>query len=213
MSDNADTVWKSVRCTIERLTEKGTEKRKGKLTAWGTATLSRLRRASGAPPGESADIWEVTIGALPDELTGTNRERAELAVHTALTLFGIHQQGEIESVSEAGIGFGKAVRSVVAPDLSNEAGIRRRFNALATASEFTELLNHARGLIRLIRSTKGSGFDYPQFAKELYNYQLSPEQSNRVRMSWGRDFYAYNKDSSDENKNAEEGDPSEQSIH
>jgi CRISPR system Cascade subunit CasB len=194
---------------VKRLTEAGTGKRAGQFTAWGTATLARLRRASGALPGEAADIWEVTIGALPNELTGKDRERAELAAHTALTLFGIHQQGRSESVSVKDVGFGKAVRSVVKPDLSNEAGIRRRFNALATASEFTELANHARGLVRLIRAEKGSGFDYPRFAKELYNYQLSSEQSNQARMSWGRDFYAYSTDASDENENFEEGNSNE----
>jgi CRISPR system Cascade subunit CasB len=195
---------------IMRLTMPGSGKREGEFTAWGTAMLARLRRAAGAPPGENADIWEVTVGALPDELTGRDRERAELAVHTALTLFGIHQQGRSESVSEAGIGFGKAIRSAVAPDLANEAGVRRRFNALATAIEFTELSNHARGLIKLIRAAKGSsGFDYPRFAEELYLCQLSSEVSNRVRMGWGRDFYAYAKDSSDENENSEEGNPNE----
>jgi CRISPR system Cascade subunit CasB len=159
--------------------------------------LAKLRRAAGTPPGESADVWEVTLGILPSELAEKDREKAEFAVHTALTLFGVHQQGSRESVNEKNVGFGKAVKSIVAPDRSNEEGVRRRFNALATASEFTELAYHARGLVQLMR-TRGSGFDYPRFAEELYRYQFSTEQRDYVRMSWGRDFYAHSKDKQNE---------------
>jgi CRISPR system Cascade subunit CasB len=194
MSNNTTMVRNAVNGVIEQLTQKGSGKRTGRFTAWGTAMLAKLRRAAGTPPGESADIWEVTIGAVPDGLADENRnlEKAELAIHIALTLFGVHQQGIYESVHKEGDGFGKAVKSLIDPDLSNEAGIRRRFNALATASEFTELSYHARGLVQLMR-TKNVGFDYAGFATELFRYQFSPEQRDRVRIKWGRDFYSQDK--------------------
>jgi CRISPR system Cascade subunit CasB len=151
--------------------------------------LAKLRRAAGTLPAERKDVWEVTIGALPHELTGEARERAVLAVHTALTLFGIHQQGNRRSVNKTGVGFGKAVKRIIEPSRSNEAGVRRRFNALVTASEFTELSRHARNLVQLMHA-KGVEFDYPRFAEELYLYQLDPDRRERVRMDWGRDFYA-----------------------
>jgi CRISPR system Cascade subunit CasB len=203
MSDNAAIVQESVNSAIKRLTRKGTGKRTGKFTAWGTAMLAKLRRAAGTLPGERADVWEVTVGALSDEITGNDREKAEFAIHTALTLFGLHQQSSYESVSKEGVRFGKAVKSLIAPDLSNEAGVYRRFNALATASEFTELSHHLRGLVQMMRA-QSSGFDYPRFAKELYWYQLNPELYNKVRMSWARDFYTSIKDKSDQ-KEAEKG--------
>jgi CRISPR system Cascade subunit CasB len=210
MQDNAAIVGELVGRAVKRLTEAGTGKRAGGFTAWATAMLARLRRAAGTQPGESADVWEITIGAIPEGFTGKAREKAEFAVHTALTLFGLHQQGSRESIHRSGFGFGKAVKSVIAPDMSNEAGIRRRFNALATASEFAELSYHARGLVQLMRA-KGSGFDYPKFAAELYRYQVGPEQRDRVRMGWGRDFYAYGQ--SEQKQDVEEGNLNEQSVH
>ncbi|MDR1134578.1 MAG: type I-E CRISPR-associated protein Cse2/CasB [Clostridiales Family XIII bacterium] len=198
MSDNATMIHRTVSQMVERLTEAGKGKRAGMLTPWATAMLAKLRRAAGTSPCESADVWEVTIGALSEELTKWERGKAEFAVHTALTLFGVHQQGSHESISKNGVGFGKAVKSIVLPDLTNEPGVRRRFNALVTTLEFKELANHARGLVQLMR-TRGLGFDYPKFAVELYRYQLSSEQRDYVRMSWGRDFYAPNKDGQNEN--------------
>jgi CRISPR system Cascade subunit CasB len=189
MQNSMAAVQNSVDRVIQLLTTAGQEKRAGKFTAWGTAMLARLRRAAGTLPAENAEVWEVTIGALRGEWAGQDREKAELAVHTALTLFGLHQQGSYQSVNVPGVGFGKAVKRIIDPNKANEAGTRRRFNALATASEFAELAYHARGLVQLIRA-KGAGFDYPKFAVELYQYQLNPEQRNRVRMHWARDFYA-----------------------
>jgi CRISPR system Cascade subunit CasB len=210
MQNDATTVRNTVDSVIKQLTTPGTGKRAGKFTAWGTAMLARLRRAAGTLPGESADVWEVTIGALPDDRTEEARERAELAVHTTLTLFGLHQQGSYKSVHVNGVGFGKAVKGIVDSNPSSEAGVRRRFNALATASEFAELSFHARGLVQLMRA-KGSGFDYPGFAEELYRYQTGPEERDRVRMRWARDFYAFDK--TEQKQNIEEDDRHEQSLH
>ncbi|MDR1615600.1 MAG: type I-E CRISPR-associated protein Cse2/CasB [Syntrophomonadaceae bacterium] len=209
MSNNAEIVKQAVSDAITQLTMQGSGNRAGKLTAWGTAMLAKLRRAVGKAPGESADVWEITIGALPKELQGYDDKPnfAELAVHTALTLFGLHQQGRIESVSENGASFGKAVRYIIISDGIKEEGVRRRFNALATAESFTELSHHARSLVQLMKSVKPKPacFDYPQFAVDLYYYQFGSEIRNNVRMGWGRDFYSFKKENI-ENINEEEND-------
>jgi CRISPR system Cascade subunit CasB len=189
MNDNAANVRRTVHSAIKVLTERGEGKRQGKFSSRSTAMLAKLRHAVGTAPAENVDIWEVTLGTLPDDLTGCDRDRSELAVHTALTLYGLHQQGTQESVSKNGISFGRAVKGLINEEHSNEAGVRRRFNALATALEFTELSYHLRGLVQLMR-TNSIGFDYPRFASDLYWYQVSLESRNRVRMGWGRDFYA-----------------------
>jgi CRISPR system Cascade subunit CasB len=201
----------SVRRAVVRLTKPGTGKRAGKFTAWGTAMLAKLRRAAGKPPGRNADIWEITIGALPEELPEDVREEAELAVHTALTLFAVHQQSKRESICKYGVGFGKAVKNLIDRNPLNESGLRRRFNAFATASEFSELSYHAGSLVQLMRIAD-IGFDYPQFAADLYLCQSGDEEErDRVRMRWARDLYAFKK--KEHNQEIEEEDQNEQSVH
>lgn len=191
---NAAAIQNHVHIIIKRLTDDGTKKgnRKEQFTPWGTAMLAKLRNAAGAAPSERPDVWEVTLGACLDRFSAEDREKAELAIHTALTLFGLHQQGKYESLSWKGIRFGQAAKSIIAEDRSNEAGIRRRFSALVTSTEFTELSHHLRGLVQLMRA-KPYGFDYPRFAGELYKYQQGAEFRDIVCTNWGRDFYAPNK--------------------
>ncbi|MDR2356386.1 MAG: type I-E CRISPR-associated protein Cse2/CasB [Clostridiales Family XIII bacterium] len=197
MDDVERIIRKSVANTIGRLTKPGQGERSDKFTSWGTAMLAKLRRAAGAPPDESADVWELTIGMLPRGLAERDRERALWAVHTALTLFAIHQQSRRRSINRTGVGFGKAVQRIFitseGPSKKLNEGVRRRFGALATSLEFKELSRHARDLVQLLRA-KDVGFDYPLFAAELYRYQLGPEQRERVRMRWGMDFYAFGKE-------------------
>lgn len=70
----------------------------------------------------------------------------------------------------------------------------RRFNAVITSSEMTELAHHARGLIQLMKaSDKNIGLDYPQFARDLYNFQF-PDGRKNVILRWGQDFYRINKE-------------------
>jgi CRISPR system Cascade subunit CasB len=59
------------------------------------ATLARLRRGIGKTPGSLPDLWEITLSDLPEALQGIGEEptHGEWAVHTALTLYALHQQG------------------------------------------------------------------------------------------------------------------------
>ena len=192
MNDTAEIVRKSVARTIGQLTKMGQGKRAGKFTSWGTAMLAKLRRAAGTMPVERMDVLELTAYVLPNELTREDRERAVLAAHIALTLFGLHQQGSRRSVNRTGVGFGEALHRIfITSERANE-GVYRRFSAMATASDIKALSHYARDLVSLLRA-KGVGFDYPRFAADLYRYQLGPEQRDRVRMQWGLDFYALDK--------------------
>jgi CRISPR system Cascade subunit CasB len=60
------------------------------------ATLARLRRGIGKAPGSMPEIWDITLNRLPEALVGKGElpSRGEWAVHTALTLFALHQQGK-----------------------------------------------------------------------------------------------------------------------
>lgn len=164
-----------------------------------SAELAKLRRGAGKSIMDSPESWSLVLYDLPEELLsksvdGTKPTEAEIAIHAALTLFAIHQQGVNTRVNTAGISFGGALRRMVRPGDEN-AMLRmiRRFNAVITASDVTELTHHARGLIQMMRSAEPPiGLDYPRFAKDLYNYQF-PDGRRSVILRWGQDFYMADK--------------------
>ena len=160
--------------------------------AYSRAMCAKLRRAVGKSPGQTPDIWEIALQDTPDEWHSGNGEPSyvEWAVHTALTLYALHRQGKDRSMNAKGVSFGEAAAQLVRGEDNLEA-VRRRFNAVATAIEFTELAYHARGLVQLFKASD-IGMDYPQFACDLYNSQFI-DGADRVRLKWGEDFYRTDK--------------------
>jgi CRISPR system Cascade subunit CasB len=156
------------------------------------ATLAKLRRGIGKEPGSQPELWEVTLDGLPESLQG-NDERpsfGERAVHTALTLFALHQQGKDikeKCMSEPDTTLGEAIRQMIRRNPDREAAIKRRFMAAVTADSYEELVWHLRGLVQLLRAAEVK-LDYPLLAKELYRYQF-PGNRDRIRLHWGRQFY------------------------
>ena len=156
------------------------------------AALAKLRRGIGKEPGSQPDLWEVTLDELPESLVGTDDRPSygERAVHTALTLFALHQQGkEIKEkcMNEAGATLGGAMRQLIRRKPEREAAIKRRLIATVTSDSFEELAWHLRGLVQLLRDEEIT-LDYPLLAKELYRYQY-PGNRDRIRLQWGRQFY------------------------
>ena len=155
-------------------------------TPYSRASCAKLRRAVGKAPEECPDVWEIT---LPNAPAG---RRCGDVIHTVLTLYALHRQGKDESMSDGVTGFGEAVAKLIKPhdEGDNEASIRRRFNAVATSVEFSELAHHARGLVQMLRAN-GIKMNYPAFANDLYYFQF-PEQVDKIRLSWGKGFYRVN---------------------
>lgn len=111
----------------------------------------------------------------------------EKAVHLALTLYAAHQQGKGGvSMNKSGPSLGAAVGALHA-GYGSEQAVKRRFDQVATATGWTELTHHARGIIQLLKA-KDIPLDYPLLAHDLYVFQL-PEGAGRVRLRWGEDFY------------------------
>ncbi len=164
---------------------------------WSRAMLAKLRRGIGKQPGELPDLFEILLGDMPEELYGRGDDPSysEWAIYTALTLFALHQQGKDHPMSvggktenkNTGNSLGAAVGYLVKQDRDREPAIKRRFDSVATANEFTEFAHHARGLIQLLRAGD-IALDYPRFAEDLFWYQFD-EIRNRVRLRWGEDYY------------------------
>lgn len=164
------------------------------------ASMAKLRRGVGKSLADAPEVWGLVIPYLSDELTDRSRDgsketEAEAAVFTALTLYALHQQGSSQDVNRRGESFGSAVGRLRKKEGDEEdKAMIRRFNAVITSSEMTELAHHARGLIQLMKaSDKNIGLDYPQFARDLYNFQF-PDGRKNVILRWGQDFYRINKE-------------------
>lgn len=161
------------------------------------AQLARLRRGVGKEAGSVPEIWDITIGAVPDRLSWDRDEpnRAEQAAHTALTLYAVHQQSRTREMHVKGRTFGSAVRLLSRADGVSDDAVTRRFMAVATAESTDEVLLHVRGLVTQLKS-RDIGLDYARFADDVMNL-LTPGRENRVRLAWGRDYYR-TRDSADE---------------
>ena len=134
----------------------------------------------------------MTLEGLPETLTGKGNgpTRGEWAVHTALTLYALHQQGKdlkAHCMSKEGVPLGVSVRSLVDPDNNNETAVKRRLDAAATSNSLEEFSHHLRSLVQLLKS-KDIPLDYPMLTKDLYWFQF-PDARDSVRLRWGRDFY------------------------
>ena len=153
------------------------------------AELAVLRRGVTKPLGSDATLVGLTVAGLyadPTKLPDTP-QNAELAAYAALTLFAVHQQSHRNArMHQYGYSFGRSARLLGKQTNAAEA-VRRRFTALATASSWDETMHHARSLVQQLRA-HGIPLDYGQFARDLLSLQHLTS-ADRVRLTWGRDFY------------------------
>lgn len=157
------------------------------------AARAQLRSALGKSVGAVPSIWSLTMDPDPKTVAGDGATRGELAVHTALTLYALHQGSHSESMHRTGhtSSLGAAVRVVASRnrgdrDNDEDHPIYRRFTALVAAPTFDALSTHARGLVDLLSSSE-IALDYGQFAADLVNWQ-DPASRLSVLRRWGRDF-------------------------
>lgn len=155
------------------------------------AALARLRRAIRFAPGADPDVWDDTIGLIPDSYIGTSEEPNpwERAAHHTMTLFALHRQGSMEEAQidgrTPGATFGVLARKRANGESDSE-GVRRRFDAMVTATTPEESAYHLRGLVLLMKSDK-IGLDYGLLADDLVQL-WSPRSRDMVRLRWARQY-------------------------
>ncbi|WP_162893115.1 type I-E CRISPR-associated protein Cse2/CasB [Microbacterium halotolerans] len=155
------------------------------------AELAKLRRGVGrrvdadiellgiALAGPDVDIVDPSQWAEDDPLP------EERAAFTAITLFALHQQSRRDaSMHHRGYSIGRSTR-LLARKVDRDS-VRQRFTALGTATTWDETVQHARGLIQQLRQHT-IPLDYGRFARDLFDLHVG--SGDRVRMTWGRDFY------------------------
>jgi CRISPR system Cascade subunit CasB len=156
------------------------------------ATLAHLRRGLGKAPGEVPEIWDITVEGIPRPGHGDDPSAQEHAAHAALTLYAAHQQSRTVPMHVRGRSLGTAVRSLARSqdatgDAEREKAVRRRFDAVATATSFEEITYHLRGLISQLRSAD-IALDYGLLADDLEQMQR-PQGLKAVRLRWGRAYH------------------------
>lgn len=149
--------------------------------------LAALRRGVSRSPGELPEIWELTRVEVPDG-AGDAPTWEEIAVHTAMTLYAVHQQSRTEHMFSPGVGLGSAARRLIgSPDEENPSA-RARFNALVTSTTVAELRHHLRNLVSLLRS-RGIALDHAMLADDIVRFQR-PGGAKSVRLAWARQYYS-----------------------
>ncbi|MFM9615576.1 type I-E CRISPR-associated protein Cse2/CasB [Streptomyces sp. V2] len=155
------------------------------------ARLAALRSGTGREAGTVPAMWPVHRTRISTRLrTRGALTRSFAAEHTALTLFGLHQQGRDTSVHTPGLTPGGACRLLLARGSeADRTAIERRLGTLLTSLDTGELAQHLRGLVPLLRRAH-IGLDYDALHEALLAWDdtRGPERQSWIRTAWDRDF-------------------------
>ena len=149
--------------------------------------LAALRRGVSRSPGELPEIWELTRVEVP-ESAGDAPTWEEIAVHTAMTLYAVHQQSRTKPMFSPGAGLGSAARRLIGPPDEENPSARARFNALVTSTTVAELRHHLRSFVSLLRA-RGIALDHAMLADDVLRFQ-QPGGAKQVRLTWARQYYS-----------------------
>ena len=173
------------------------------------AYLARLRHSINKDVQWTTGVLPVVFASIPEEYLGKSGDLtpAERAIVTSLQLFALHQQGSdqlvhLQSTSiESGVrdNLGASLRALRVGD--DTQAVDRRFNAMITSTNFNELSNHLRHLIKLLKSRTDAKVDYAQLAQDLFWFQVGNQSA--VRLRWSRSYYKVYKDQGGEESNEE----------
>lgn len=127
----------------------------------------------------------------------------EQAIFTAIQMYAIHQQSNVESVLKFGNDdenesiekknkYKANIGDALATLRSDESeSIDKRFNAMITATNFNKLSYHLRQMIKILKSKSDVKVDYAKLAEDLYWFMNGKKEG--VRLSWARSYYKYRK--------------------
>ena len=159
---------------------------KNRKEALARAQVAALRKGASRSPGELPEIWELTRVEVPDG-AGDAPTWEEIAVHTAMTLYAVHQQSRTEPMFRPSVGLGSAAHDLVGRDEENPSA-RARFNALVTSTTVAELHHHLRSFVSLLRA-RGIALDHAMLADDIVGFQR-PGGAKKVRLNWARQYYS-----------------------
>lgn len=170
--------------------------------------LAALRRGIGREAGTVSELWPYYETVNPDRLGQRGEVSDRLAAeHIALSLYGLHQQSQVQPMHMPGRGLGAAVRRLRSSGAFSADAIDRRFNAAATSSTQHELTLHLRSLVTLLRG-QAVALDYTRLLGDIARWSWDDGRSS-TRRRWGSDYFGWSKATTDE---VAVGAPSDTSI-
>lgn len=163
------------------------------------AALAHLRNASDVLSPQTQIVWPLILSALPDRELSIDGvpTKAEVAVFTALHLFANYQQGSEQlryapSRGKAPVE-GMTVFTALAQLRENSEDcdrLDRRVGAMLAMTNYAAVVNALTHLVDILKGSNSSDFlDFARLAQDLYQFQWSFENANRVRLQWGRQYY------------------------
>ncbi|WP_242585259.1 type I-E CRISPR-associated protein Cse2/CasB [Streptomyces sp. MST-110588] len=145
--------------------------------------LADLRSGLGQPTGSVMALWPYYATETDGELT------PELhAEHGAVTLYGLHQQGQKSPMHRKHVNPGQALRRLRDSEKFLETALDRRVQAAATTTSVPALLYRLRGLVTQLRG-QAIPLDYDLLMHDLIMW-ADPESRKWVRSRWGLNYYA-----------------------
>ncbi|MBE6476213.1 MAG: type I-E CRISPR-associated protein Cse2/CasB [Actinomyces succiniciruminis] len=151
----------------------------------GRADVAALRKAANRAPGELPEAWSLTAVPVASS-AGDGPTREEIAVHTAMTLYAVHQQSRTEGMFQPGVGLGRAARDLIGPRDQENPSAGARFNALVTSTTVNELRHHLRSFVSQLRAHR-IPLDHAMLADDLVDFQR-PGGAKDVRLRWSRQY-------------------------
>lgn len=184
--------------TVYKVTSKILRKLDNTRDTPGTrAILANIRNSIGKDYSKSVDSLSYVFANLPEEYIGHGRvlNAYEKSILTAIQMYALHQQAKAESVlkldyqeKERRQNIGDALSSLRSEESKS---MDRRFNAMVTSSTFSELQNHLRQLVKLLKAKSNARVDYAKLAEDLYWFLIG--QKNEVSLQWARAYYQFRK--------------------
>jgi CRISPR type I-E-associated protein CasB/Cse2 len=156
------------------------------------ATLATLRAGVNRQPGDVSELWRHYRVVVPDDVAARGEIHKDLqAEHTALTLFGLHQQSQDKPMHKAGSPLGTSLRALRASKQfkDNPDALDKRVNAAAATESARELGIHLRALVKLLRDQQ-IPLDYTDLVRDLADWHF-PDTRARVRRRWGAQYYVW----------------------
>lgn len=168
------------------------------------AMLANIRNSINKDLYNNMDALAFVFQSLPEEFAGSRKELNdyELAILTSVQMYALYQQANAKSVLKLDYQEGER-RQNLGDALSTlrtgeSKSIDARFNALVTASNFTQLQNHLRQMIKLLKAKSDAQVDYASLADDLYWFLRN--QKDGVKIRWARSYYKFRQiDSKGEN--------------
>ncbi|MFI6344174.1 type I-E CRISPR-associated protein Cse2/CasB [Streptomyces sp. NPDC050560] len=151
--------------------------------------LAVLRRGLGKPAGEVLEMFPFYT-CPSDDFAARRGEMSDVqqAEHTALALFGLHQQSQDQPMHRGGVGLGRAMRKLRHHQRSSPEAVDTRFRQAFSTTSVPALTLRLRGLVTQLRGI-GQPLDYDRLIEDLYAWQR-PATRGRVRRRWGLEYYA-----------------------